>query len=298
MNFHLLWQHLSDPEYVHVLINPLPVYGLLIAVLALALALFLRTQRLTIAALVLVFVCSISAWPTYSYGEAAYDRVKAMSDPAGEQWLDEHMARGMKMIWMFYVLAGAAAIGVVGIVKWPRLSFAVTVGTLAWGVATLGAGGYIAYAGGHVRHKEFRFEPPPTPQMSQHEHSAMDHGETPKPAESEPAKPMDHGSMPGMEPSKSPEAKEQPMRHDTAMSPTPQMEHTEQEQTQKPAGDRPATEEEKKQLEASRLQLEASRLQLEASRKQLEASDAANRGASPTPLTSPSPHADGHDHEH
>jgi hypothetical protein len=292
MNFTILRQHLSDPEYVHVLINPLPVYGLSIAVLALALALFLRTQRLTIAALVLVFVCSISAWPTYSYGEAAYDRVKAMSDPAGEQWLDEHMARGMKMIWMFYVLAGVAVIGVVGIVKWPRLSFAVTVGTLAWGVATLGAGGYIAYAGGHVRHKEFRFEPPPTPQMSQHEHSAMDHGEMPKPAENEPAKPMDHGSMPGMEPSKSPEAKEQPMQHDSTASPQPQMEHAQHEQTQKPAGDRPGTEEEKKQLEASRLQLEASKLQLEASRKQLEATSAASPSASSgaSPSTSPPEH--------
>lgn len=295
MNFTLLWQHLSDPEYVHVLINPLPVYGLSIAVLALALALFLRTQRLTIAALVLVFVCSMSAWPTYSYGEAAYDRVKAMSDPAGEQWLDEHMARGMKMIWMFYVLAGVAAIGVVGIVKWPRLSFAVTVGTLAWGVATLGAGGYIAYAGGHVRHKEFRFEPPPTPQMSQHEHSAMDHD---KPAESEPAKPMDHASMPGMEPSKSPEAKEQPMQHDAAMSPTPQMEHAEHEQMQKPS-DRPATEEEKKQLEASRLQLEASKLQLEASRKQLEATTTASPSAAPGTSQSPSPPEHKHDeHPH
>ena len=58
--------------------------------------------------------------------------------------------------------------------------------------------------------------------MSQHEHSAMDHGETPnKPAESEQAKPMDHGNMPGMEPSKSPESKEQPMQHDAAMSPPP-----------------------------------------------------------------------------
>jgi hypothetical protein len=264
MNFNLLWQHLSDPEYVHVLINPLPVYGLSIAVLGLALALFLRTQRLTIAALVLVFVCSISAWPTYSYGEAAYDRIKAMSDPAGEQWLDEHMARGMKMIWMFYVLAGVAAIGAVGIVKWPRLSFAVAVGTLAWGVATLGAGGYIAYAGGHIRHKEFRFEPPPTPQMSQHEHSAMDHGETPnKPAESEQGKPMDHALMPGMEPSKSAEPEQQ----------------------------KPTDE----QLEASRMQLEASRLQLEASRKQLEATDAGKKDPSATP----SPHqGEGHNHEH
>lgn len=276
MNFNLLWQHLSDPEYVHVLINPLPVYGLLIAVFALALALFLRTQRLTIAALILVFVCSISAWPTYSYGEAAYDSVKAMSDPAGEQWLDEHMARGMKMIWMFYVLAGVAAIGVVGIVKWPRLSFAVTVGTLAWGVATLGAGGYIAYAGGHVRHKEFRFEPPPTPQMSQHEHSSMDHGETPnKPTESEQAKPMDHDNMPGMEPSKSPEAKEQPIQHDAAT----------------PA---PPTQE---QLEASRLQLEASRLQLEASRRQLEAAEAAKgQTPSPSPAAKPTATPGGHQH--
>lgn len=278
MNFTTLWQHLSDPEYVHVLINPLPVYGLSIAVLALALALFLRTQRLTIAALVLVFVCSISAWPTYNYGEAAYDRIKAISDPAGEQWLDEHMARGMKMIWMFYVLAAVAAIGVVGIVKWPRLSFAATVGTLAWGAATLGAGGYIAYAGGHVRHREFRFEPAPTPQMSEHMHSSMDHGETPnKPAESDQAKPMDHGNMPGMEPGKSPDSKEQPMPHAAAMSPAP-----------------PTQE----QLEASRLQLEASRLQLEASRKQLEATDAA-KTQSPSPSQTQSPHADnGREHKH
>lgn len=278
MNFTTIWQHLSDPEYVHVLINPLPVYGLSIALLALALALFMRTQRLTIAALVLVFLCAISAWPTYYYGEAAYDRIKALSDPAGEQWLDEHMARGTKMIWMFYVLAGVAATGVVGIVKWPRIAAAVTVGTLAWGTATLGTGGYIAYAGGHIRHKEFRFEAPPIPQMSEHKHGAMDHGETSKkPAEGEQAKPMDHGNMPGMEPSQSPAAKEQPMQHDAAMSPAP-----------------PPTQE---QLEASRLQLEASRLQLEASRKQLEAAEAA-KGQSPSPTPKPTATPDGHDHKH
>ena len=259
----VLWQHLSDPEYVHVLINPLPVYGLSIAILALTLALFLRTQRLTLAALVLVFVCAISAWPTYEYGEAAYDRIKSVSDPAGEQWLDEHMARGMKMLWMFYVLAGIAAIAVVGVVKWPRITFAVTAGTLAWGVATLGAGGYIAYAGGHVRHREFRFEPPPTPQMSQHEHSAMEHGSTPQ-----------------VEAVRNPETKEPPMQHEAA-------------------GDRPATDQEKKQLEASRLQLEASRLQLEASRKQLEATSGGSPSASPGASQSPSPPEHKHDeHPH
>jgi hypothetical protein len=161
MNFKILWEHLSDPEYVHVLINPLPVYGLSIAVLALVLAVFLRTQRLTVAALVLVFVCSISAWPTYHYGQAGYDRVKSMADDAGGKWLDEHKARAEKLIWAFHVVAAVAALGVISVAKWPRTSRAVTVVTLALAGTTLGVGGYIAYAGGHVRHREFRFEPPP-----------------------------------------------------------------------------------------------------------------------------------------
>lgn len=258
----ILWQHLSDPEYLHILINPLPVYGLAVGVLALALALVLRNQRVTIAALILVFVCALSAWPTYHYGEAAYDRVKAMSDPAGEQWLDEHMARGEKMIWLFYVLAGLAAIGVGAVVKWPRTSFAITVGTLVLGCATLGTGGYIAYAGGHVRHKEFRFEPPPQARAEEHHHAGEhEHAEEQKPG----------------------------------TSPAQTMEHAGHEQKQQPAGEQPKSEEEKKQLEASRLQLEASRLQLEASRKQLEAAGGASPSASPTAGRSSSPPEHKHD---
>ncbi len=264
MNFNTLWQHLSDPEYVHVLINPLPVYGLSIGVLGLVLALILRTPKVTIAALVLVFVGGISAWPTYHYGEAGYDRVKALSDDAGSKWLDEHMARGEKLIWMFYVLAGVSAIGVVAVAKRPRSSFAVSIVTLVLGTATLGAGGYIAYAGGHVRHREFRFEPPPEARADEHHHGGKDaaHDEH---TESQSPMPMDHRSMPGMESSKS--------QVPTPGSPT------------------------QEQLDASRMQLDASRLQLEASRKQLEAIDAAKSGASPSPSATQSPHDDAHDHE-
>ena len=241
----------------------MPVYGLAVGVLALALALLLRDQRVTIAALVLVFVSALSAWPTYHYGEAAYDRVKAMSDPAGEQWLDEHMARGEKMIWLFYVLAGVAAVGVGVVLKWPRTSFAITVGTLILGGATLGTGGYIAYAGGHVRHKEFRFEPPPQARAEEHHHHGEEH---------------EHGE-----------------EQKTEASPSAQMEHAQHEQTQQPGGEPPKAEEERKQLEASRLQLEASKLQLEASRKQLEAAGGASPSASPSASGSNSPPEYKHD---
>ena len=263
----ILWQHLSDPEYLHILINPLPVYGLAVGVLALALALVLRNQSVTVAAVVLVFVCALSAWPTYYYGEAAYDRVKAMSDPAGEQWLDEHMARGEKMIWLFYVLAGVAALGVGAVLKWPRTSFAITVGTLVLGGAILGTGGYIAYAGGHVRHKEFRFEPPPQARAEEHHHDDEQHAADSHPEES------------------------------PAESAQPQMEHADHDKTPNGAG-QPKTEEEKKLLEASRLQLEASRLQLEASRKQLEASDGASPSASQSASPSVSPEHKHDEHPH
>src|SRR5947207_828839 len=276
------FQHLRDPEYMHVLLNPLPVYGLAFGTLALALALFLRNYRVSVAALVLVFVSAISAWPVYQYGESAYDRVKSMSDAPGEQWLDEHMARGEKMIWLFYVLAGVAAIGVGAVLKWPRTSFAITVGTLVLGGVTLGTGGYIAYAGGHVRHREFRFEAPPLPRMTEHHHEGEQHAA---------------------------EMHENATEQKPAASAQPQTEHAEHEQMQQPqqpGGEKPKTEEEQKQLEASRLQLEASRLQLEASRKQLEAAGAASPktsasgspGASPTGQPSPEQHKhDEHQHD-
>ena len=249
---------------------------------ALVLALFLRSRRVTVAALVLVFVGAISAWPVYQYGESAYDRVKSMSDPPGEQWLDEHMARGEKLIWTFYVLAAVAATAIAITLKWPRTSFRITVGTLVLARVTLGTGGYISYAGGHVRHREFRFEAPPAPRMAEHHHE-----------EKQP----------------SAETHEHAAEQKPAESAQPQTEHARHEQMQQPQqpGDEKAkTEEEQKRLEASRLQLEASRLQLEASRKQLEAVGGASPspgasgspGASPTSQPSPEQHKhDEHQHD-
>ena len=55
----IFFQHLSDPEYMHVLLNPLPVYGLAIAVIGLALALIFRSRPAIVVALALV---STSTW--------------------------------------------------------------------------------------------------------------------------------------------------------------------------------------------------------------------------------------------
>src|SRR4026208_747718 len=103
---------LRQPEYVHVLLNPLPVYGLLIAWIGLLIAFFSKSRRAQIPALVLVLISSLSAWPVYEFGQQGYDRVLSMTDEDGEAWLDEHMHRAEDRIWVFYVLAALSAFAI------------------------------------------------------------------------------------------------------------------------------------------------------------------------------------------
>ena len=79
-----IFRGLRQPEYVHVLLNPLPVYGLLISWIGLVIAVVLKSRRAQVVTLLLVFVSSLSAWPVYEFGEQAYDRVLSMADNDGE----------------------------------------------------------------------------------------------------------------------------------------------------------------------------------------------------------------------
>ena len=160
---------LRQPEYVHVLLNPLPVYGLLISWIGLIIAVVLKSRRAQVVALLLVFVSSLSAWPVYEFGQQAYDRVLSMTDEDGERWLDEHQDRAEDLIWIFYALAVLSAAAIAVPIKWPKSSAPLAIVVILLGAAALGSGTYIAYAGGKIRHREFRNEPAPA-KRPEHEH--------------------------------------------------------------------------------------------------------------------------------
>ena len=160
---------LRQPEYVHALLNPLPVYGLLISWIGLIIAAVLKSRRAQVVTLVLVLVSSISAWPVYEFGQQAYDRVLSMTDEDGERWLDEHQDRAEDLIWIFYALAVLSAAAIAVPIKWPKSSAPLVIATILLGGAALGSGAYIAYAGGKIRHREFRNEPAP-PKRPEEEH--------------------------------------------------------------------------------------------------------------------------------
>ncbi len=147
---------LREPEYLHVLLNPLPVYGLAMGALALAAALACRSRAALFIALGLVALTAASAWPVYALGQRAYESVNTTVDPTGQEWLDAHRHRAEGLIWTFYALAGLAITGIAVPLKWPKTLIPLAAATLLGALGVLGAGGYIAYAGGKVRHLEFR----------------------------------------------------------------------------------------------------------------------------------------------
>ena len=152
---------LRQPEYVHVLLNPLPVYGLAVGLIGLLVAICSRSRAATVVALVVVLVSAAAAWPVYEYGQQGCDRVLTMADNDGQAWLASHKQRAEDLIGFFYALAILSAIALIAPVKWPGLSIWLSLAVLVLGATTLGSGGYIAYAGGRIRHREFRNETPP-----------------------------------------------------------------------------------------------------------------------------------------
>jgi disulfide bond formation protein DsbB len=152
---------LRQPEYIHVLINPLPVYGLAMGLIGLVIAFFLKSRRAQIVTLIIILISAASAWPVYVFGEQAYNRVLTIADEPGQAWLDEHKDRGEDLIWLFYALAILSAVALAAPRRWPRSTTLLVIAVILVGAVTLGAGGYIAYAGGKVRHREFRNVPPP-----------------------------------------------------------------------------------------------------------------------------------------
>jgi|SRR5437764_765060 len=164
----ILLRDLRQPEYMHVLLNPLPVYGLLAGLIALLVAILLRNRKAKITALSIVLISSAAAWPTYEFGEQGYDRVLAMTDDAGHAWLDEHMHRAEQLIFVFYALVGLSVAAIVVPIKWSKSSGPLAIAALLLGAVALGMGAYIAQAGGKIRHKEFRNQSPP-PIRAEHE---------------------------------------------------------------------------------------------------------------------------------
>jgi hypothetical protein len=152
---------LRKPEYVHVLLNPLPVYGLAIGILAWLISWATRRHHDQGLALALILLAGLSAWPVAHFGAAGYDRVTSMSGAEAQKWLNWHRHLANRAVWACYAAAAFSAAGLGTLWKRPRLYRLAAGLSLASALLALGLGGVAAFAGGKIRHSEFRSDPPP-----------------------------------------------------------------------------------------------------------------------------------------
>jgi hypothetical protein len=162
------WQsilfHLKEPEYVHVLLNPLPIYGIALGIVALILALFLRNRRAQITALSILLIGSGSTIPVEHYGDAGYDTIEArMPTDQADAWLDAHGQRALKAMPAFYALIALTLAALLVPWKWPKSALILNLLTLALAIFDLGLAGWIGYAGGQAMHPEFIYGTPSEP---------------------------------------------------------------------------------------------------------------------------------------
>jgi hypothetical protein len=158
---------LSQPEYIHVLLNPLPVYGLFVALLGVLATSIFRSRAGQVACLVLVILTAGSAGLVRYYGEEGYDRVKSMTTRKEEAWLEAHKKRGESpWFWSFYVTTAFAFLALLACLVIPRIATPLVALTVLSGLFSLGVAAWISHAGGLIRHPEFQQGPPPEAQAT------------------------------------------------------------------------------------------------------------------------------------
>ncbi|MEO7934266.1 MAG: hypothetical protein ABIT76_14020 [Chthoniobacterales bacterium] len=156
-----LLKALQQPEYVHVILNHLPITGLLAGLLVLVIAIFQKSRATAIAAYSVIFLMSLSVIPVTEYGEKAEDNVESLLDGPAHKWLHEHEERAEKTSWIFYATAAAAAGGLFLPRYVPKSGLFFLWVTLFLGAAAVAGGMWAASAGGKIMHREFRYSLPP-----------------------------------------------------------------------------------------------------------------------------------------
>ena len=152
---------LRQPEYWHALLHPIVVCGLGFGLLAMVMAVLVRHRRGEVVALTLVAIGALAAWPVAEFGHRGYEQISVIADDDGRAWLEIHRDRAETVLPLFYVVAAVAAAALFAPRWWPRSRKPLFWLTFLLALGAIVAGSWISRAGGKVRHKEFRYAPPP-----------------------------------------------------------------------------------------------------------------------------------------
>jgi H+/Cl- antiporter ClcA len=144
-----------NAAYIHLVLNHLPLVGLLFSLSLLAVSLFFQktSPALTTAALVCVVVSSLFLVPTFLSGEGAEEVVEHLPR-VSEGLIHDHEERAEAGL-VVGLLAGAFALGTLVLRRYkPQFARPGQWVTLAVGAVALVVLGFVAQSGGRIAHPE------------------------------------------------------------------------------------------------------------------------------------------------
>lgn len=145
-----------DVAHWHLLTNHAPIFVVFSGLSALGLGIVWKNEVAKRVALILLLIGTIGGLVTYWFGQQAYKPMRGMADEAGQDWLDLHMERAEKIVWLFWATAAVTGFSLVAVWKHVKHARLLTFVAGAFAAALLGVSGWIADAGGKIRHPEIR----------------------------------------------------------------------------------------------------------------------------------------------
>jgi hypothetical protein len=108
-----LWQSLDDPEYLHLLLEPLPLFGLGIGLIFVIAGLLMAQPQMKLLALIVIVLSCASVQPYVSLRVKSEPRVLAMQDAGYHKLIRDQTQLRSGSAWLYYGIALMCTISLV-----------------------------------------------------------------------------------------------------------------------------------------------------------------------------------------
>jgi hypothetical protein len=146
----------TTPEHLHAALNHVALFAAGFAILPFIHAIIKKSVPSLRLGLLFLVIGAAFTIPSVSTGESAEDRVEALVDQQGKQWLDLHEHRSKPLAIAFYVTGGLAVLASAVTLRSERFTQALAAGFAVVSLGLLLWVAYVADSGGKIRHPEFR----------------------------------------------------------------------------------------------------------------------------------------------
>ncbi len=160
-----------EAAHPHLILNHLPIVGMLFSLLLLMAGLIRRNQSIIQAALVAIVVVGVLTIPAFLTGEAAEEGIEKVS-PADKPYIHPHEEAGELALWLT-LAAGMSAAATLFLTRKKHIPYLLYV-VLVLAFVALAALARTGNLGGEIRHSEIRSNSSVPPAEGEEEHSPGD----------------------------------------------------------------------------------------------------------------------------